>query len=142
MTLDNHPKRWRQMAKLFVLWLDLSENEAGRLIDALPEVEQDRFDAFLFTKKTPQKSLKELEAGVKKGDLNLVLALIDKLPRPELEKLVKSGLKKGKLIDNVSKMNVDELRLLVSLCSFPKNMLAHIIFNEWIDTKRKGLLLG
>ncbi len=103
MTLDMHPKWWRRMAKLFLLWVNLPEDEAERLIDVLPAVEQDRFDAFcLMMNRTPAKALRELDTDVKKLGVDSVNALIDKLPRIELEKLAKAGLKRGKLIDLVS----------------------------------------
>ncbi len=39
MSLDFHPKWWRRMAKLYLLWRDLPDNEAERLVEALPEIE-------------------------------------------------------------------------------------------------------
>ena len=142
MTLDMHPKEWRRIAKLLLLWLALPEDKAEHLIDVLPQSEQDKFDAFLLTLKTPQKALKELETHVKHGDVDFVDTLISKLPRIELERLVKAGLKRGKLIDNLSKMDVEELRDLVCLCSFPKNLLAFLVFIDGLDPERQGFLLS
>jgi len=130
------------MAELLLLWLALPEDEAERLIDVLPQSEQDKFDAFLLTLKTPQKALKELEAYAKRGDLETIDTLISKLPRIELEKLVKAGLKRGKLIDNLSKMDVEELRDLARLCSYPKNLLSFLGFIDGLDPKRQGFLLA
>ena len=141
MTLDMHPKGWRRMAKLFLLWLALPEDQAEHLIDVLPQSEQDRFDAFLLTLKTPQKALKELEVYAKRGDLETIDTLIGKLPRIELEKLVKAGLKRGKLIDNLSRIDVEELRQSACLCSYPKNVLSFLVFIEGLDPKRQEFLL-
>lgn len=142
MTLDMHPKGWRQTARLFWLWLELPEGHAEKLIDALPESAQNRFDAFLLMLQTPSKALKELETYAKRGDLETIDALVGKLPRMELEKLVKAGLKQGKLIGNLPKMGVEELRDLVVLCSYPKNILAFFVFIEGLDAKRKESLLA
>ena len=141
MTLDMHPKGWRRIAKLFSLWLELPEEESERLIDALSLSDQDKFDAFLLTRKTPQKALRYLEAYAKHGDLDIIDTLITKLPRIELEKLVKAGLKRGKLVNNLSKMEVEELRDLVRLCSIPKNILAFLLFIDGLDSKRQEFLL-
>ena len=108
MTQDRYPRWWRQMVKPYLLWRDLPEDEAGRFFGALSPVEQERFGAFLLM--TGQKPTKALR------DLRYDDELIEKLPRPELEKLAKAGLKRGKLIDNLSKMNIEELRELVLLC--------------------------
>ncbi len=112
------------------------------MIDALPKSAQDRFDAFPLTLKTPQKALKELETYAKHGDLETIDTLVGKLPKKELQSLVKAGLKQGKLIDNLPKMNVEELRELVVLCSYPRNLLASIVFIEGLDPKRKRSLLA
>ena len=133
MTLDMYPRWWRRMVKLFFLWLDLSENEAERLIDALPSAEQDRFYAFLAVAGVkPAKALRDLE-----GENDL----IDKLPRIELEKLAKAGLKRGKLIANLSKLNMEELRELVLLCSYPKNVLVFLVFVDGLDPETRQFLL-
>ena len=122
------------MVKLFFFRLDLPENEAKRLIDALPVVEQDRFHAFLLvTGRKPAKALRDLRGN---DDL------LEKLPGMELEKLAKTGLKRGKLIANLSKMKVEELRELVSLCSYPKNVLVFLTFVDGLDPKTKQLLLS
>ncbi|MDI6815033.1 MAG: hypothetical protein QMC90_02975 [Dehalococcoidales bacterium] len=134
MTLDMHPRWWRRMVKLFFLGLNLSEDKAEHLIDALPAVEQDRFHAFLLvTGKKPAKALRDLRDN---DDL------IEKLPRIELEKLAKAGLKRGKLIANLSKMNIEELRELVLLCSYLKNVLVFLTFVDGLDPERKQFLLS
>jgi len=142
MTLDKHPKRWRQMAKLFLLWLQLPDEQANHLIDVLPKSEQDRFDAFILMLKSPQKALKVLETYTKRGEFETVDTLIEKLPRIELEKLVKAGLKRGKLVDNLSSMNVEELRELLFLCSYPKSFLVYFLFIDGLDHETKELLLA
>ena len=145
MTLDMHPEWWRRMVKLYRLWLNLSENDADRLIAVLSEADKERFDIFLRMVGTePAEVMKELEADIDKGaDIDDIRSyFIDKLPRPELRKLVKAGLKRGKLITNLSKMNVEELRELVWYCSLPKNLLAYLIFNDGLDAKRRDFLLG
>ena len=141
MTLDKHPKEWRRLAKLFLVWLDLPEEQADTLIDALPESEQDKFDAFILMRQTPKRALKRLESYAKDGDLETVDALVNRLPRIELEKLVRVGLERGKLIDNLSKVQIEELRELVVLCSLPKNVLANLVFIEWVHPKRREFLL-
>ena len=64
------------------------------------------------------------------------------MTKTELEKLVKAGLKQGKLIDNLPKMNVKELRELVVWCSYPKDILAPIAFIITLDPKRQKSLLA
>ena len=143
MTLDMHPSRWRQIVKLFCLWLELPEDQAEHLIDLLPQSEQNRFDALLLVLKGPQKALRELEARAKRVGQDDVETLIDKLPRQELEKLVKAALKRGKGIDKlISKMCVEELREFISLHSYPKDALAFLVFLDGLDPKRQKSLLA
>ncbi len=92
--------------------------------------------------KTPTKALRKLEADVQKMGLDFVNALIGKLPRIELEKLAKAGLKRGKLIANLSKMNLEELRELVLLCSYPKHFLVYLTFVDGLDPDTKQKLLS
>jgi hypothetical protein len=140
MTLDLHSKRWRNMAKLFLLWVALPEAQASTLIDALPQSEQDRFDAFLLTLQSPRKALRQLETYFKRGHFDTVDAIIGKLERPDLEKLVKAGLKRGKLIDNLPKMIDEDLRELVGLCSYPKGFLVCLEYSRGLDSKTKKTL--
>ena len=90
---------------------------------------------------TPQEALKELEACAKRGDLETIDALVGGLPRVELEKLVRAGLKRGKLIDNLSRIDVEELRESVCLCSHPKSFLSSLVFIDALDPKRQEFLL-
>lgn len=142
MTLDSAPEGWRRISKLFLLWVDLPEAQANQLWDALSQSEQDRLLAFVITRGDPGKALKDFEKYFKKFGFNAPQTLIKKLPRPELEKLVKAGLKRGKLIDNLSKMDVEELQELVFLCSCPKDFLAFFVFIEGLAPERKEFLLA
>jgi hypothetical protein len=47
MTLDNQPKRWKRVAQLFSIYMELPDPQAEALINSLPQKEQDLFDSFL-----------------------------------------------------------------------------------------------
>jgi hypothetical protein len=65
------------MVKLYRLWLDLPEDKAERLITALSEVDQEKFDVFLRTVgESPHKVLKDLENQVNHGELEDVHHLV------------------------------------------------------------------
>jgi hypothetical protein len=91
---------------------------------------------------SPVKVLRELEKQINHGELEEVSDLIDKLPMEELKKLVKTGLKHGKLVSYIDKMEKEELQELVYLCSLPKNLLVILNFIEGLDAKRKRCLLS
>ena len=143
MTIDFHPEWWRRMVKLYLLWMDLPEDKADRLINALSEADQEKFDVFLRTLGvSSDKVLQDLEEQVNQGELEEVNAFINSLPPVELKKLVSAGIKKGILLTNIDKLEKEELRELVELCSLPKNFLASLCFFEGLDTKRKRCLFG
>jgi hypothetical protein len=142
MTLDQDSEKWRHTAELVFLWKILPEAQGNHLINALPQGEQDRFDAFLLTRQGPRKALKELETNTKHDEEWINDALIKKLERGKLEQLVKAGLEKGKILDNLSNMNMKELREVVHLCSYPKNYLVALLFFESLDDEAKKRLLA
>lgn len=142
MTLDHSSEKWRHTAELALLWLILPEAQGDHLINALPQSEKDRIDAFLLTRQEPGKALKELETNTINNESWINDALIKKLPRKELEQLVKAGLETGKLHDNISKINTEELREIVDLCSLPKNYLVTLLFFGGLDDEAKKRLLA
>jgi hypothetical protein len=127
--------------KKFLYWANLPEEQASKYYDLLSRTEQKKLDAFIFVAGTsPSGALRDLEKKVTKGEMEYVFELIDKLPKKELLKLVKTGLKRGTLYKNIDKLEKIELQELVESCVFPKSFLVYLAFKKGLDKKRMRYL--